>query len=428
MDPYESVEQIIGKPMHVRISKSAFIFIALILSNAGICDQFNQRNLLPGGRASTMGGAFTAISDDASGGWYNPAGLAFVQNSDVSLSANAFTKSSHSIKGALGERDVAESSASLYPAFAGGTSKLGPFHVGYSYFTTDRENSDESFVYDVSATETTSAFTYHRKQLVVGEKVFAGASIALPIGNNLSLGVSEFYYRRTMQMSQIESTVYNSGATFDASLRQSTLNEGSMTVIGLLLKGAGFSMGLATKIPKALADNTTIETAETIYVGSAPDRSTDITKPHNFDEVTPHEYSIGLAWQPSPAFAIAVDAIHLPGEKSLHHGDGGVDTKATNNFSIGGELFLGHLGIRGGGFTNNSLVSNPDPGLSGQPGSINYIGWSSGLAYRSKSFESMIGIVRQIGSGKDQTVSGLKTVYDIEAESTSYLLTSRYSL
>lgn len=375
-----------------------------------------------------MGGAFTAIADDASAGWYNPAGLGFVQGSDVSLSANAFTKSRRSVKEALGEHDVAESSSSLYPAFAGGTTNLGPFHVGYSYFTADRENSDESFIYDVPATGTSSAFTYNRRQLIVGEKVFAGASIALPLGKNISFGLSEFYYRRTVQTSLVESTVYSSGATFDANLRQSTLNEGSVTVIGLLMKGAGMSLGLATKIPKALADNTTIETAQTTYIGSAPDRTTTITKPHNYDEVTPNEYSVGLAWQPSSSFSIAIDVLHSPGEKSLHRGDGGIDTKATTNYSLGGELFLGSIGLRGGAFTNNSLVSTPEPTPQAQPGSENFIGWSSGVSYRSKSFESMIGVIRQTGIGKDQTVNGNPKVYEIDAESTSYLLTSRYSL
>ena len=414
--------------MSVGRSQLIFLTVASLESSAAFCNQFNQRTLLPGVRAATMGGAFTAISDDASGGWYNPAGLGFIQGSDMSLSANAFTKSRHSVKEALGEHDVAESSSSLYPAFAGGTTGLGPFHVGYSYFTADRENSDESFIYDVPASGSTSAFTYNRRQLIVGEKVFAGASAALPLGKNLSFGVSEFYYRRTMQTSLVESTVYKSGATFDSNLRQSTLNEGSVTVLGFLMKGAGFSMGLATKIPKALADNTTIETAQTTYVGSAPDRTTTITKPHDYDEVTPHEYSIGLAWQPSPSFSLALDASHLPGEKSLHRGEGGIDTKATTNYSIGGELFLGNVGLRGGAFTNNSLVSDPDPNLMSQPGSENYVGWSSGISYRTKSFESMIGVIRQTGVGKDQTVSGNSKVYEIDAESTSYLLTSRYSL
>lgn len=411
-----------------RYAYSILSFATAAMSSQSLCDQFNQRNLLPGGRAATMGGAYTAIADDASAGWYNPAGLGFVPGSDVSLSANAFTKSRRSVKEALGEHDVAESSTSLYPAFAGGTSTLGPFHVGYSYFTVDRENSDESFIYDVAESEASAAFKYTRKQLIVGEKILAGASIALPMGKYLSMGVSEFYYRRTMQASLVESTVYTTGATFDANLRQSTLNEGSLTVIGLLLKGPTLALGLSTKIPKALADNTTIETSQTTYVGSAQDRATSISKPHSYDEITPDEYSIGLSWQPTSWFLIAADILHNPGEKSLHRGDGGVDTKATTNYSGGAELFMGSIGVRGGGFTNHSLVSEPDPNLSNQPGSINFIGWTSGLSYKTKSTETMIGVIRQTGQGKDQTVSGSKKVYEIEAESTSYLLTSRYSL
>ena len=50
----------------------------------------NFRPYLVGGRAAGMGGAFTALADDGSGGYYNPGGLAFVPASSLSFSLNAY--------------------------------------------------------------------------------------------------------------------------------------------------------------------------------------------------------------------------------------------------------------------------------------------------------------------------------------------------
>ena len=46
--------------------------------------------MLPGARAAFLGGAFTAVADDGSAAWYNPAGLSQVPRFTVSLAADAY--------------------------------------------------------------------------------------------------------------------------------------------------------------------------------------------------------------------------------------------------------------------------------------------------------------------------------------------------
>jgi uncharacterized protein UPF0164 len=53
-------------------------------------DDSNFRPYVVGGRAAGMGGAFTALSDDGSGPYYNPGGLAFVRRSQLSLSGSVY--------------------------------------------------------------------------------------------------------------------------------------------------------------------------------------------------------------------------------------------------------------------------------------------------------------------------------------------------
>lgn len=323
---------------------------------------------------------------------------------------------------------MAEASTSIYPAFAGGTAGLGPIRFGYSFFTSDHDNTDDSFRFQVPASGNVAAYTYSRRLLATGDMLYAGASASFSLGPNLALGLGQFYYRRTRQASLIESSVYTTGASFDSNIRQSTLNEGTVTTAGIMVRGAGFSWGLSARLPKRLADSTLVESSQTTYAGSAQDRAESSSKPHAFDEITPPEYTMGLAWQPSNWLLIATDYIHIPAEKSPHEDSDGVNTTQSRNWALGCELSGGPLALRGGIFTNNSLVNEPSPSKVDQPAWINFRGFSAGLGWRRKSSEAALGIVKQIGSGTDQSVSGSSALFSIEAESTTYLLTNRFTL
>ncbi len=60
-----------------------FIFLAVFsamlacMAVPAAADELHYTNLLIGDRASGMGGAYTAVSDDATGLYYNPAGIAY---------------------------------------------------------------------------------------------------------------------------------------------------------------------------------------------------------------------------------------------------------------------------------------------------------------------------------------------------------------
>ncbi|MCA9523010.1 MAG: hypothetical protein KC609_18675 [Myxococcales bacterium] len=69
-------------------------FVAALLAIAArpaAADVFNQRNHLVGLRATLMGGAYTAIADDISAAYYNPAGLAQIKGLAFSLSVTGYS-------------------------------------------------------------------------------------------------------------------------------------------------------------------------------------------------------------------------------------------------------------------------------------------------------------------------------------------------
>lgn len=71
---------------------------ALTLScpRSALADDSHYQSILVGDRATGLGGAFTALSDDSSGVYYNPAGLAEAPSSSISLFGSVFGYASQS--------------------------------------------------------------------------------------------------------------------------------------------------------------------------------------------------------------------------------------------------------------------------------------------------------------------------------------------
>jgi len=130
-----------------------FASLLFFVSHGGIAgaDQFHYSNLLRGDRALGMGGAYTAVADDASGLYYNPAGMAFAINNDISGSANAFYSKNVSYKNAVGSNDFVESSTATLPSFFGGLQKLDHWVkglvFGFGIYTLDSELQDQNDIF-----------------------------------------------------------------------------------------------------------------------------------------------------------------------------------------------------------------------------------------------------------------------------------------
>ena len=410
----------------LRILEVVICFL-LIRYPLAVAETTNKRMLLPGAKAQALAGAFTAVADDASAGWYNPAGLGLISGPGVSVSANNFSRAKKTTNGVSHQSSLEENSSSLYPGFAGGHTSLGPFAFGWSYFTLEQQNTDESSQIDITSNSSSTPFSYSRSELTVGSLIHAGASIALPIGKNLSLGMSEFYYRRQKQTALKERSVFDSGTFYDSFVRQSTQNEGSTTVAGIMIKFPSVSLGLSSRIPKALSDKTTLETASVIYTSDTPELASSANKTHREDETIVRTWNLGIAWNPANHLLVAADAIYYQASKTPWSSAGGYDTRAITDWSIGSELTLGKVVLAGGAFTNSSLVEKPRPSLLySEPTQLNLSGFSFGLGYRAKQSETMLIMVKQSGTGSTQMVQGSLELQGIFVEMQSFSISSRY--
>ncbi|MCB1192426.1 MAG: hypothetical protein H7A23_10390 [Leptospiraceae bacterium] len=81
-------------------------------------DSYHNIQSFIGEKAAAMGGAFTAISDDPSGAYYNPAGISFAYNNYVSISANTYREIGKPTRMCLVEdRTIHESLKHFHQAF-----------------------------------------------------------------------------------------------------------------------------------------------------------------------------------------------------------------------------------------------------------------------------------------------------------------------
>ena len=113
----------------------------------------NFKPYIVGGRAAGMGGAFTALSDDGSGGYHNPGGLAFTRSSSLSFSLNAYGFAGGTVKDALGDgNDFVYRDLQVFPVASAGIKKLGevepetgvaPHTLFFSVFIPDGLTTDD---------------------------------------------------------------------------------------------------------------------------------------------------------------------------------------------------------------------------------------------------------------------------------------------
>ena len=82
-------------------------------------DDDHYKNMLIGERAATMGGSYVAISDDSTGCYYNPAGIAYAVGDSLSGSGNMLHKMKTVYSKAIGTEDWVRESEALVPNYLG---------------------------------------------------------------------------------------------------------------------------------------------------------------------------------------------------------------------------------------------------------------------------------------------------------------------
>jgi len=396
-----------------------------IFAATAVAQHSHQRNVLPGGRASLLGGAYTALSDDPSGAWYNPAGISHAKNNEISLSGNAWRTATTTYKEAVNGEHFVEESSSIYPSFIGSTVRWKSLTFGWSYVTLDARNVNQDHRFTDISEAPNAANTYTRTNQESSAWQNAGGSIALALSKNFSVGASVYWYRRTIESSTHQMSQLNGGGLQVLDFKYQTTNEGLSPVVGMILRGESMSAGLSLRAPQALSDHTTYSSDTVTWTpdeDTAPNVSSTEGKLPILDEPNPQSLQLGWAWFPSKHVLVSVDLVQ---HGAVDYVDATPDLHSTTNWSLGTEVTFDPLLFRLGAFSNYSMYREPSSTKTDQPAWVDFTGFSGGIGFKQKERESMLGVVHQQGQGKAQIITGSASIQDVEASSTTWLLSSR---
>ena len=419
--------------MPIKAFKKIAILVMLLLeANQGLAqdNQFlaNRRSILPGSRASQMGGAYTSLSEDVSGIFYNPAGMVFGKPQDISVSTNGYSERSIRYKGTVGDSDFDEKSTGLFPSLLGGSLEWKSFSFGWALITLDSQSFNQNDRFQNISTVENQASSFNITHQQTSQYQLAGTGGGIKFGKSFSIGGSLFAYRRTLESTTHQTVTFNGGTIFVIDQKIDTENLGVMFQGGLQWRGDSLNFGMLYRSYRSTKDHTLVSTDTFTYEdGLVPTGTLTSTQGETqlFDELDPDIVKIGFSYG-SKIFTSSFDIIYYSAARNNVTSNLAVVLEENLNYSIGTELILGSFVTRIGAFTNYSLFPEVKTGDIDQGHHIDFIGSSLGFGLKSKSSETNVGVVWQKGEGKAQKIQGSLEIQDVEANSLLIMLGSDY--
>lgn len=411
----------------------ALIVGLAVIPEKGVADDSHYRSLLVGNRAAGMGGAYTAVSDDPAGLYYNPAGIVYTNGNNISASANAFQMSRTRYKDAIGSDDWTRTSSTLLPNFFGSVQPLGPFTVGLSYAVPDSvvENLDQRFGAMPSAG--LEKFAINLNQL--DNTYLFGPSIAYGKGS-FSAGMTLYGYYRHWEVTlnqwlkkadtlDVNGNLLQKGARYQNTSYFETTESGVRPILGLMWSPSdNSSLGLSLGRTFVLDSSATLQVSE-MWVDSADDNRSGVTVAKSDEKREyPWTATFGAAWYPDPSFMLSFDFSLY----SLTSNDDYPSAEPTWNAALGAEYYLNRSwALRGGLFTNNANTLELKSGYVGQDPHVDELGVSFSTSYFSKASSIDLGFSYMRGWGEDQIVSGSTDIQDVTTDTLTIFISANYA-
>jgi hypothetical protein len=427
-----------------------FLSISFLLfyQKTSFADEYHYVNSLVGERASGLGGAYTAVSDDPSGCYYNPAGIVFAQGRRLSISVNAYNVSTKTYKDALhkttGEGEDWElKSSQLLPNFFGVIHQLGPGKIGFSYAVVDSYLRDQEQVfYNIQGNPNKGVSIIDRYVLNIDDedKVYnLGPSYGIKLRDNLSTGITLYLHYRDGKIIRNHllnlTKIDNSKDYRWDNYYLSWTEYGIRPVIGFMWEpfdkvslGITFSRTFIfdseTRVQKSHSGfEAQKECADFTYgVCSEVFRSSEKRK-------FPYVTTAGIAYFPSPSLLLSADLSYYTDVSSYSFlAIRNVDLKAVLNGAMGIEYYLSPtIALRAGGFTDMANTEKLKSDLTDQPEHINIFGGTLSVTYFTKNSSLTLGGVYSYGSGKAQVITNSTAQQDATLSSLTIYIGAGYS-
>lgn len=383
----------------------------------------NYINDFIGDRALGLGGAFTAISDDPSGSYYNPAGLAFAYDNQISLSVNTYKTKKLKFDNAIGGTNAYNQKlSSFYPSFFGLVQSVGSLKIAFTVVNINSENLDQDdHYYNMTFYSNGTPLTvdYHVNFNNTDITTMAGPSVGAFLTKNITIGGTIYGLRREQQQifNEVIRVIKDPTGGLPAETYQQTNNYTTDTSYGLYGRaGVQWMPTNVYSLGFSLAGGT-------FFSFNRAQQNFSVLNPSTFDKTgfktsesdlsgntgIPIEARLGFAWLPSKKFMLSTDLI---GDYAWSNRNYSTRVKKfTPNIAVGAEYYLTNaLPVRFGVFTNfastdavdESKTQDASKSLTGDETHVNLYGMSLSFSWQTKGSSVTLGGFYQTGKGKSQ--------------------------
>jgi long-chain fatty acid transport protein len=443
--------QLFSVPEHVSfirqggtmIGKSSRLISGLLLAAVFLCgsasaDDFHYTNLLIGDRASGMGGAYTAVSDDATGLYYNPAGVAYTSGRSISASVNAYYNTEKKYDSVIGGNGWVRKSSSLLPNYFGVVQPIGRFKVGISYAVPESIMEDQDQTIQQQLPLSSSIQSLNPGAYITSYVInFNSESTAYNFGPSIAMesdsfaaGLTLYYYQKKTQwiLNQIIKT--NTGGYEWTNDYYQVEEKGLRPILGFMFTPIDkFSWGLAVSRILVESSDTKFQHAyrrENIAVDNIPSNSNVVNLPDGQSSLGekrkyPTQIALGAAFFPTPSLLISADLNYYTKVSQ-------VDAKEVFNPSFGMEYYFSKTwAMRAGLYTNFANTPKVSSDDINQNEHIDLYGTTLSLSRFTRNTSVTLGTGYTAGKGKAQIISGSNKIQDAESKSWMFFLSSSYS-
>lgn len=316
------------------------------LTTQVLADMEYHRNTLIGGRAATMGGAYSAVSDDASGAFYNPAGLSYATTNSFSGSANTYSISRATYEETIDNKDWDRQANNLRPNFFGVVQKKGAETYAFSYAVKDSfsEHQDQIFTNLTGSVDPIDLYVLNLHS--EDNTYLIGPSYAKQVNEKFSWGLSAFYHYRVFRRQQSQLIQYTDGDDEAIYLNNTKKEKGLNPRLGVMYTPAK-NWSLGASLSKTLIITTVTDTQQNEKAkGTVTYNFSQLKKTTQRD--TPLELETGVAYFPSPYLLLSLELDH-------YRFDGDEDRENVTNLALGAEYYLAEKhAVRAGLYSNRT--------------------------------------------------------------------------
>ncbi len=366
----------------------------LVLLRVAWADPYHYSDSLIGERAAGMGGAFTAISDDPSGAYYNPAGMANARYDSLALSLSIYQLRYREVENYRDGKDLTQSAFNVIGATTGTLMRFGDWTAAFTVAVPESNEQSAQFV-----SEKQQPYLYIDLS-GKSQEMFAGPSLAYRLHPAFTVGATLYAYYRTEYENRSEVTELNGRFEHEVNVAERRFI-GFTPIVGVWIRPHPLlQVGLRIRSAFPARSKTRFRTIRTTNdPQEEPIRISNRTLSESIE--IPFSFRAGLAFLPFSGTTFVADlTIHDHTSRELE--DGPVELDVIGNVNLGFEQRFRHwYFLRVGMYTDFSAAPQPSRKRESMPTSVDLYGVTAAFGWENAFTTSMLGVNAALGSGHE---------------------------